>query len=565
MIKLRLPAFAFVACLLAACAATCRAADGGQQPFVVFESNRTGNWEIYRVNLDGSGEQPVSEDGAGNTDPAISPGGSWILWTRREGRSSTIEICRADGAGQTTLLSRASWPSFAGDGSLIYCETRPDGKLTIKSAPFDETTGRAGPGEAVHETAWMIAREPSHISGTPAAGRMAFWSVRPRGASILYLASGAEEQIHGGCMPRMMPDGCHMIWVKRPGQFGIVRDGAIRKEADFYIVPESEPLNHGYFPFVTPDYAWLAFAACPPDQHNHDTSNYQIFVQKFAGNRPDGRPRRLTNNTATDRNPVLWTPEGAAFAARLREAFASGPETAERLALLLTDNIPGLHGVAAQPGEEARRNDFAWRADFSRSPSDAFVLDGGARFEPGGLEIPRGGGAVSRQPLALLSGAVAQRGEFLAELSVTVPFRDGRGTGTILALAEQGGRTDFLIRQNGSMIEVFHRDTEAKTAEAHGARVAGKLPDEGFNHVVVTCSKGAIRLFINGKRAAAGKVRKEIEAWSASALLYAGRPPAGRATWQGRIHAVTLTNNALGSQSVARLYDAAKSRYGGKR
>ncbi len=301
----------------------------------------------------------------------------------------------------------------------------------------------------------MIAREPSQISKLPKIGRMAFWSVPPCGASILYLSSRLEEQIYGGCLPPLMTDGCHLNWVKRLGQFGILQDGATRKEANILILPKKETFNHGCFSSVTPAYEWLARAACPPDQHNHDSSYYEIFVQKFDSKRPEGAPRRLTTNSFTDRNPVVWTPSGAVFASKHRDVFSNGSQTAERLASLFTDNIPGLHGIEVESEDGVPQKDFACLVDFSRNPVDGFTLNRGKRYAVDSIETPEGGGR--RLPPASLTlvrcSCVARR--VLGRATLFVPSCEQRSLGTIVTLAKEGGAGNFLVRQTGPTIEVF--------------------------------------------------------------------------------------------------------------
>jgi Tol biopolymer transport system component len=47
---------------------------------VVFASNRSGNWEVYRVNLDGSDLRQLTGDTALDVMPTWSPDGEWIAF-----------------------------------------------------------------------------------------------------------------------------------------------------------------------------------------------------------------------------------------------------------------------------------------------------------------------------------------------------------------------------------------------------------------------------------------------------------------------------------------------------
>src|SRR5687768_17786479 len=52
----------------------------GPSGSVTFHSQRDGNFNIYRMNLDGSDERRITEDTAADTQPDLSPNGQQIVF-----------------------------------------------------------------------------------------------------------------------------------------------------------------------------------------------------------------------------------------------------------------------------------------------------------------------------------------------------------------------------------------------------------------------------------------------------------------------------------------------------
>jgi tetratricopeptide (TPR) repeat protein/predicted Ser/Thr protein kinase len=75
--------------------------DGRQ---VAFMSQRDGNWEVYVVNLDGSGLQRLTRDPANDGLPAWSPDGRALAFVSDRGGSWAVWAMRPDGSGQRHLF-----------------------------------------------------------------------------------------------------------------------------------------------------------------------------------------------------------------------------------------------------------------------------------------------------------------------------------------------------------------------------------------------------------------------------------------------------------------------------
>ena len=86
---------------------------------IAFMSNRTGPWQIWVSDADGSNPRQVSfTDSAGT--PRWSPDGRNIAFDGPGEGGSCIYVVRADGSGRTISVAEGLVPSYSRDGKWIY-------------------------------------------------------------------------------------------------------------------------------------------------------------------------------------------------------------------------------------------------------------------------------------------------------------------------------------------------------------------------------------------------------------------------------------------------------------
>jgi WD40 repeat protein len=76
---------------------------------IAFMSNRDGNTEVYVMNADGSGQMNLTNDTADALYPDWSPDGAKIAFTSRRDGPEEIYVMKADGTGQTRLTNHPAW------------------------------------------------------------------------------------------------------------------------------------------------------------------------------------------------------------------------------------------------------------------------------------------------------------------------------------------------------------------------------------------------------------------------------------------------------------------------
>jgi parallel beta-helix repeat protein len=103
---------------------------------IVFSSNRDGNFEIYGMKTDGTGVVRLTNHGASDLDPALSPDRRKIVFTTNRDGNFEIYSMNADGSGVTRLTSHSAIDSLAGwspDGARIAFTSTRNGNSEIYS------------------------------------------------------------------------------------------------------------------------------------------------------------------------------------------------------------------------------------------------------------------------------------------------------------------------------------------------------------------------------------------------------------------------------------------------
>ncbi|HUS80671.1 MAG TPA: hypothetical protein VM283_05335, partial [Armatimonadota bacterium] len=304
--------------IIALCAGGAHAAQGGSPSpeeaaalvalrgtisgLIVWESNRTGAWELYLMNADGTNARQLThlakpgDPLAWNSylRPRFSPDGRQILFGYGKA-GAPVECWVADAAtGEARKLTRGNPLNWLPDGSAI---------LLLR----DKQIWRFDLGSGTEALA-----VPVTLASASSEGGMVGYVVPDLSAGVFRfgkneytrLSDGTVVKTTGGCEPRLTADGRFMYWVQGPKDFR-VWDTQTGEERQMLGTPTVAPFNYTYFPTVSADLHWLLYGASP-GQHDHNTSDYEVYMQRLEDWQPTGAPVRLSFNTGTDRWPDLW-------------------------------------------------------------------------------------------------------------------------------------------------------------------------------------------------------------------------------------------------------------------
>ena len=105
--------------------------DGRQ---IAFQTDRDGNWEIYVMDVDGSGPVNLTRNGSADRLPAWSPDGRMIAFTSDRDGNDEIYVMNKDGSGVKRLTNapgQDSYPSWSPDSKAIAFESNRSGNLDL--------------------------------------------------------------------------------------------------------------------------------------------------------------------------------------------------------------------------------------------------------------------------------------------------------------------------------------------------------------------------------------------------------------------------------------------------
>jgi hypothetical protein len=279
--------------------------------FVVWESSRTGNWRIWHRALDGSDLRQLSPDekDRDHLAPHIGPDGTRVVfvsvphslminWREDAPDAIPMYLINSDGSGLKQISPNAR--TYGGDRAAVWLDKDnliylPAGKGPTKLNLQTGKEERLPPNGL-----WL----PNRTMTCATTGSPTFSPYDASSGKI------TEQAAFGGCEPYFTADGVWGFWMGGGGgPINRIRLGTRQVSPIINLHDTRMPADRSYlyFPMFSPCQRLFAFAASS-DQHDHATSDYDIFV---APAKPDtleltANPVRYTFNKATDRYPDVF-------------------------------------------------------------------------------------------------------------------------------------------------------------------------------------------------------------------------------------------------------------------
>jgi len=272
---------------------------------VVFQSNRDGQFELYIMNGDGTGQTRLTNNATLEQDPSWSRDARRIAFVSRLGAQSDsqeIFTANSDGSGSTRVTNNAfadDKPSFSPDGTrIVFRSTRQDtqnGQTFANSDIYIINTD--GTNERRLTTNAGIDREPAFAPDgrilfaqeTPGnvSGIFRICRINADGTGFTALTAGPED-----ARPSVSRDGSRIVYTARRDAnseiFTMNADGSNQTRLTTTAATERAPV-------FSPDGRRIVFGSLVG-------TNSDIYVMNSDGSNANN-PVRLTTHIQTDTVP----------------------------------------------------------------------------------------------------------------------------------------------------------------------------------------------------------------------------------------------------------------------
>lgn len=176
---------------------------------IAFASAREGSFDIYVMNADGTGTTRLTSTDENDQGPTWSPDGSRIAFTRT-GTLAQVYVMNADGSGVRRMseeLAEESEPAWSPDGRSIAYSRRASGtdllEIWVMGADGENRRQLTTIGAGAYGAAWAPDGSLLAFSANRGGTRFDLFTVGADGAGVRRVVAGPEDAFE----PAFSPDG----------------------------------------------------------------------------------------------------------------------------------------------------------------------------------------------------------------------------------------------------------------------------------------------------------------------------------------------------------------------
>jgi WD40-like Beta Propeller Repeat len=277
----------------------------GLKAKIAWSSSRTGNHEIFLLNLPDLKMYQITHNNFVDYFPRFSPDGEKILFCRsqrpwvseRDVEPWDVYTYSLTDNRETLVAKNGNSAQWINNRQISFVRKN---KLMIKNLENGKEElvldGNQKPISSEIGTPEFSPRNTNLLAFT-GRGKM-------HGVFIWDRARKSFLEIGQGCEITWVPSGREVIWVNDRGNGGtqIMKSTADQARPTLFIDLPGQ-YSHEYFPRLSRNGRWLVWAASAGG-HEHDIADYEIFLWEVGA--PFSRAIRLTFNQANDRWPDIY-------------------------------------------------------------------------------------------------------------------------------------------------------------------------------------------------------------------------------------------------------------------